>query len=142
MPKHITQKQMVGYLMYAVAVIMPLSNVPQILQIYNTRVVTGISLFTWVVYFFMCLVPLAYAVTNRLRPLIISNILWTAVNIFMIYGIIIYSPDLLPKNFDRLLLINNTGKSLAVLGTFFVSIAAALFASDLLGLKHGKTKTA
>jgi len=140
MAKHITQKQMVGYLMYAVAVIMPLSNVPQILQVYNTQVVTGLSLVSWVTYLIFGFIPLSYALINKLLPLIISNVLWTLVNISMIYGIIIYSPNFLPKDFERLLLINNVGKSMAVFGTFFVSVAAALFASDLLGFKHGKTK--
>lgn len=142
MVKHMTNKKLVGYMMYAVAIIMPLSNLPQIIQIFSTKVVTGISLFTWGVYFFMCLVPLAYAVVNNLKPLIISNILWTVVNVVMIYGIIAYTPDFIPQDFERLLLINNLGKALSAIGLILVSSACALYAVDLMGMKHGKKQTA
>lgn len=125
-------------MMYGVAVIMPLSNLPQINQVYSTKVVTGLSLFSWVTYLIVGFIPLAYAIVNKLKPLIVSNILWTIVNCLMIYGIIIYSPNYLPRDFNNLLLINNVGKFLTVLGMIFISSACALFANDLLGASHGK----
>ena len=138
MVKHLTNKQLLGYLMYGVAVIMPLSNVPQIMQVYGTQVVTGLSLVSWVSYLLFGFIPLGYALVNRLTPLIISNVLWTIVNIAMIYGIIIYTPNLLPNDFENLLLINQIGKMLTVIGMILISSACALLAVDLLGLKHGK----
>ena len=39
----------IGYMMYAVAVGMPFTNLPQLLQIYTTKVTTGLSISTWMV---------------------------------------------------------------------------------------------
>lgn len=134
-------QKIIGYVMYVFAVVYPFTNVPQIKQIYTTHVVTGLSLFSWVSYLLFGLIPLTYAFLNRLKPLMISNVLWIIVDLVMIYGIIIYSPNLIPKDFDRLLLINNIGKSIGVLGMILISSASALFAVDLIGLKHGKKQT-
>ncbi len=142
MVKQNSSKKLVGYMMYGVAVFMPLSNLPQINQVYSTKVVTGLSLFSWVSYLLLGLIPFAYAVINNLRPLVISNILWTFVNIAMIYGILRYTPSLVPEDFEKLLLINNIGKWLSVLGLFFVSTACALYAVDLIGMKNAKKQTA
>jgi hypothetical protein len=138
MNKNINSKKIVGYMMYAVAVIMPFSNIPQINQIYSTKVVTGLSLFTWVSYMLFGLIPLSYAVLNKLKPLIISNVLWVIIDLAMIYGIIIYSPNLLPKDFERLLIINNIGKTIGGIGLVLISTACALYAADLIGVKHEK----
>ncbi len=128
--------------MYAVALVMPLSNVPQIRQVYSTKVVTGLSLFSWVTYLLFGLIPLSYAIVNRLKPLIISNVLWTLIDLAMIYGIIIYSPHFIPRDFDRLLLINNIGKTIGGVGLILIGSACALYAVDLIGLEYGKKRTA
>lgn len=127
--------------MYAVAVGMPLSNLPQINQVYTTRVTTGLSLSTWVTYTILCIIPLMYAFMNKLKPLIISNILWTIINLCMIYGIIRYTPNLIPQDFDTLLFINSIGKTMSLVGMFFVSTACALFAVDLIGVNNVKKLT-
>ncbi len=142
MVKHLSSKKIIGYMMYVVAVVMPLSNLPQINQVYSTKVVTGLSLYSWVTYLLFGLIPLFYAISNGLKPLIVSNILWIFVNLSMIYGIIIYSPNFIPKDFQRLLFINNAGKYIGVMGLFLVSTACALFAVDLIGLNNGKKQTA
>lgn len=127
--------------MYGVAVGMPLSNLPQINQVYTTKVVTGLSLVSWVTYMLLGFIPLAYALMNKLKPLIVSNILWTIINLCMIYGIIRYTPNLIPQDFDTLLVINSIGKTMSLVGMFFVSTACALFAVDLIGVNNAKKLT-
>jgi len=134
--------KLIGYMMYAVAVGMPFSNLPQVMQIYSTKVTTGLSISSWIMYAAFGVVPLLYAISNKLKPLIISNILWMVVDSAMIYGIFRYSPHLIPHDFQRLLLINNIGKFISQLGLFLLSAAFAIFAADLIqtekALKRGR----
>ncbi|MEK7594157.1 MAG: hypothetical protein AAB436_00780 [Patescibacteria group bacterium] len=142
--KKASSDKMVGYMMYAVAVGMPLTNIPQLNQIYSTKVTTGLSVTTWIMYLIFGFIPLLYAISNKLRPLIISNILWMVVYALMIYGILIYTPNLVPHDYNRLLAINNFGKMLTQIGLFFLSVAFALFSYDLIELtkdsRRGKQK--
>lgn len=126
------KKKLVGWTMYVTSVVMPLSAYPQINQLYSTHVTSGLSLATWIMYLFFGLIPLAYALVYNLRPLIISNILWTGVNLIMIFGIIKYGVLVGEGSFDRLLLINNVGKVLSGIGLICVSAAFALYAYDLV----------
>lgn len=117
--------------MYVVAFAMPLSHIPGIISLYQTKVTTGQSVTTWVVYFVGGLVPFAYAISNRLKPLIISNILWVTVDLLMLFGIIKFGTLAGSGSYERLLLINNFGKTLSGIGLICLSTAAILFAYDL-----------
>jgi uncharacterized protein with PQ loop repeat len=130
--KNNTSKKIIGYAMYVVAFAMPLSHVPGVLNLYQTRVTTGLSLDTWVIYFIGGLVPFAYAISNRIKPLIISNILWVTIDALMLYGIIKFGVLSGNSSFERLLLFNNIGKTLAGLGLIALSTAAILFGYDLI----------
>lgn len=136
--KKLTAKQFVSYLMYGVAVFMPLSNYPQIQKLYSSRVTEGLSIETWIMYLIFGFIPLAYAIVNKIRPLVISNLLWTIVNLLMIYGIAAFSITERPPDYDRLLLINNIGKAINGIGLICLSSAAALFAHDLAGIQAKK----
>lgn len=123
-------KKFIGYTMYVFAFIMPLSNLPQIYQLFQTQVTTGLSLQTWVLYMVFGFIPLTYAITYKIKPLIITNILWTIVDLIMIIGIIRFG-YVSNDNFEQLLMINNIGKTLAGLGFICLSSAAALFAHNI-----------
>ncbi len=130
--KNNTSKKLIGYAMYVVAFAMPLSHVPSVLNLYQTRVTTGLALDTWIIYFIGGLVPFAYAISNRIKPLIISNILWVTIDALMVYGIIKFGVLGGDNSFQRLLLINSIGKTLAGLGLIALSTAAILFGYDLI----------
>jgi|GEM_PF-1857348 len=130
--KTVPSDKLIGYMMYFVAVGMPLTDIPQLVQIYSTKVATGLSASAWVLYAAFGVVPLLYAVANKLKPLIISNLLWLVVDALMIYGIFRYNPHLVPHNYDRLLLINNIGKAINQLGLLSLSLAFAFFSVDLI----------
>ncbi len=130
--KHNSSKRIIGYAMYVVAFAMPLSHVPSIINLYQTKVTTGLALDTWIIYFIGGLVPFAYAITNRMKPLIISNMLWVTIDAFMLYGILKFGVFTGSDAFQKLLLVNNIGKTLAGLGLICLSTAAILFGYDLL----------
>lgn len=135
-----TTNKIIGYMMYAFAVLTPLSNWPQINQLFSTKVTAGLSISTWTLYLVLGLIPLTYAIINKIRPLVVSNILWTLVDILMIYGIIVYTPGFLPKDYQHLLLINNIGKAISGIGLICLSSAFALYTFDLLKLHNTKVR--
>lgn len=122
--------------MYCVAVTMPLTTAPQIVQLYTTRTSIGLSLAMWVLYLLFGFVPLAYGVVYQLRPIIIANLLWILVDLIMIAGIIKYAPHAVQADFDRLLMLNTAGKTLSGLGLICISSALALYAYDIMGIRH------
>lgn len=126
-----SNKNMIATSMLLVGILMPLSQIPQIITLYSTKVTTGLSLETWIMYLVFCLVPIAYGVAYRLPPLIISNLLWTIVNIVMITGIIKYGLAADDSSFDSLVTINYIGKFLSILSLICMSSALALFSHDL-----------
>jgi uncharacterized protein with PQ loop repeat len=142
--KQLNSRVLVSYLMYAVAVIMPLSNFPQIQKLYSTHVTAGLSIETWIMYLFFGFIPLAYAIVYKIKPLVVSNFLWSIVNIIMIYGIAVFSVIDAPPDYNRLLIINNVGKAIGGIGLICLSSAAAIFAYDLSESEiklHTKLKT-
>lgn len=124
-------RKLVSYMMYITAFAMPLTVMPQIIQIYTTKVVTGISLSSWVMYLLFGIVPLIYGISEKIKPLIITNILWIVVDIAIIVGIIKYGNSIVPEEYGKLLIINNIGKFLTMIALICLSISAALFAEDL-----------
>lgn len=129
--------RLLGWAMYGFAFIMPLTNLPQIIQLFQTHVASGLSLQTWVLYLVFGLIPLFYGISNNIKPLIVTNILWTIIDLVMIVGILRFG-TFGNSTYDQILLINNIGKALAGIGFIMLSSAAALFANDLLYIKRSK----
>ena len=126
-----SNKRVVSYAMFAVAIIAPLANSPQIYKLFSLKVTEGLSVETWIMYIVFGVVQLVYAVANRIKPLIVSNILWFAVDIVMVYGIISLSVAKAPPDYSYLLMINNIGKAIMGLALICLSSAAAIFSWDL-----------
>ena len=135
--KHLNKK-VIATSMLIVGVIMPLVQIPQIRTLYSTKVTAGLSLETWVMYLFLCFIPLAYGIAYKLTPLIISNILWTIVNIVVVVGIIKYGVAQNVSSMDSLIIINSIGKLLSLVSLLLFSVALILFSLDLLKLNHAK----
>lgn len=91
--KYLHQKKnrtAVDRLMLVASILSPLSAVPQIIQIYSTKDVEGLSLLSWLGWGLIGLVFLAYGIGHRLKSYILMQVLWTAVTVLMIVGIVIY----------------------------------------------------
>lgn len=74
-----------------VAIIEPLSTVPQIVEIYQSENAESISLLSWLLFMAASLIWLAYGLKIKNPPLIASSVLWVITELTLIVGIIIYS---------------------------------------------------
>ena len=133
--KQMSSKRLIGISMFAVALIMPLAQLPQIRILYTTQVTTGLSIETWVMYLLFGFVPLMYAYINKLVPLILSNILWTIVDLVMIAGILKFNNVGKSSNFSYLVTVNSVGKIFSMLGFVLLSTAFVLLSLDLMKYK-------
>lgn len=91
--KHVTKKQnttQIDRLMMVAAIIHPLMTTPQVIQIYTTHDVSGISLLTWFGYMTLGIIFLTYALAHKLRPIIITQVLWFAMDVLVVGGVLLY----------------------------------------------------
>lgn len=72
------------------AIVHPLTALPQVYEIYTSHDVTGVSLLTWFGFMFIGFIFLAYGISHRLRPIIVTQILWFIVDLLVIIGILLY----------------------------------------------------
>lgn len=77
-------------IVYVVSVVLPLTTIPQIYQIWSTHDAQGISLLTWVLYAIFGIPMLLYGIVHKVKPLIIMNCLWLVVYELVIVGTILY----------------------------------------------------
>lgn len=80
-----------NYVVYAFGAITPLFELPQLWIIYSKHTAENISLTTWAFFCVDNLVWLAYAIRNKDRPLILTSILYEAIEIIIVIGILLYS---------------------------------------------------
>jgi uncharacterized protein with PQ loop repeat len=76
--------------MSVVAFISPFAVTPQILQIYQTKDVQGISLVTWIISILSSVIWLAYGLHHKDKPIIFNSILGTLFCSMITVGILIY----------------------------------------------------
>ena len=91
--KHLNKKQQIGIidrLMSAAAVVHPLTALPQVYTIYVTQNVEGVSLPTWVGFMTLGLVFLAYGMVHKIRPLVVTQVLWFIIDFLIVVGVILY----------------------------------------------------
>lgn len=77
--------------MVLVAVLHPLMATPQIYAIYSNQSAEDVSLATWVLFSLMGVVFLSYGLIHKLKPIILTQILWLIVDAIIIVGILLYS---------------------------------------------------
>lgn len=83
-------KRYFDHLMYVVAIGGPLSVLPQIIQTFQTRDVSGVSLSMWVGALFLTIIWLLYGVIHKETPIIVSQSVYVLTNIAMIGAILVY----------------------------------------------------
>jgi len=77
--------------MAVVAILHPLMAGPQIYDIYTNQSAADVSLTTWFLFSLMGVVFLAYALVHKIKPLIVTQILWFLVDGIIVAGIVLYS---------------------------------------------------
>ena len=91
--KYLTKKKetaLVDRLMSAAAVIHPLTATPQVYTIYSTHNVSGVSLWTWLGFMTLGMIFLAYGILHKIKPFIVTQVLWFIIDLSIVLGVIIY----------------------------------------------------
>lgn len=91
--KHLTRKQEIAALdrvMMVAAFIHPLTAMPQVYAIYATQDATGVSLATWLGFMVLGLVFLSYAIVHKIKPMIVTQVLWYVVDLLIVIGVLLY----------------------------------------------------
>lgn len=76
--------------MYVVALVYPLTTIPQIVTIFGNRSSQNVSLVSWLLYAVCSVITLIYALTYQLKPLIIEGVLWVVMYSAVLVGILAY----------------------------------------------------
>lgn len=77
--------------MYVVSLAYPLTAVPQIIKVYSTQNVGSLELLSWALYVLFGSIFVIYAVSEKLKPLIIEGTLWVVIYILMVVAICLYA---------------------------------------------------
>lgn len=91
--KHLSKKQKltsVDRLMSVAAVLFPLMALPQVYEIYSKHNVAGVSLLSWVAFMALGLIFLAYGIMHKIKPFIVTQVLWFIIDFLMVGGILLY----------------------------------------------------
>lgn len=78
-----------------VGIIGPAMTIPQVLKIWLEQNAAGVSLISWSAYLILDLVWLLYGLVHKVKPIIISYLVWFILEVFLIAGILKYGTDLL-----------------------------------------------
>jgi uncharacterized protein with PQ loop repeat len=84
-------KPLIDPLMGVAAVVQPMMATPQIYAIYTQHSNAGVSLLTWLGFMLIGLVFLLYGIAHRIKPFIITQILWFIVDFLVVIGVLIYN---------------------------------------------------
>ena len=76
--------------MWFVSIVNPLVAIPQAVIIYVHQDATNVSLITWLSFMLVGVILTFYSIAHHIKPMIINQILWFAVDIAIIVGILVY----------------------------------------------------
>lgn len=91
--KHLSKKQRVStidHLMSAAAIVHPLTALPQVYKIYSTQDVAGVSIWTWLGFMALGIIFLAYGIAHRIKPFIITQVLWFTIDLLIVVGVLVF----------------------------------------------------
>lgn len=80
-------KRFIDKFIYIVAIFGPLIALPQVFKIWLNQDGSGVSILTWSGYLLGGIFWIIYGFTHKVKPIIITNIIWIALEIFIIIGI-------------------------------------------------------
>jgi len=74
-----------------IAVVGPLTALPQVWNVYANHVVSGLSLTSWSLWAFFNLFWAMYGFVHKEKPIILTYLLWFLMNSSIAIGILLYS---------------------------------------------------
>lgn len=77
-PKESLQKTFINRIIFVVAALQPLGTIPQIVTVYKNHNATSIAISSWLLYVIFDLLWLWYGIVNKQKAIIVSAILFTA----------------------------------------------------------------
>jgi uncharacterized protein with PQ loop repeat len=84
------RRDLFDYLLYFFMVATPLFELSQAWDIYSNKSAADVSLPTWAFFAVSNLAWSAYAVRNKLRPLIVTYSLYLVIEVTIVIGIVLY----------------------------------------------------
>ncbi|HEX5456138.1 MAG TPA: PQ-loop domain-containing transporter [Candidatus Saccharimonadales bacterium] len=85
-----SEKSTIDKAMTIVAVIHPLSALPQVVEIFSTRNASGVSLVTWVLFMLIGVIFMLYALIHNIKPMILNQIIWFIMDFLVVIGVLMY----------------------------------------------------
>ena len=85
------KKKELDLVAYIVIGFLFLITFPQAITIYLSNDATGVSIFTWGGFTIVSVFWLIYGIERKAHPIIVSSMLYIAVDLFIVIGIIKYS---------------------------------------------------
>ena len=85
-----TLRKFIDNAVSVVAVAYPMTAVPQAIKIFAEKNAQGLSFLAWLGFLLFELVLVAYGVSHKLKPIIITGVLWTILYITILVGILKY----------------------------------------------------
>jgi uncharacterized protein with PQ loop repeat len=83
--------QWLDRLIFILAIVSPMSVIPQVVVIFQTHNASGVSLHTWLLITAICVPWIAYGVMHKQKPIIINNVLWFIGGTAILLGKFLYS---------------------------------------------------
>lgn len=85
-----SRRTTLDYMVYFFTFATPLLEIPQAVEIYNSRSAQDVSLWTWGFFCLDNLVWLVYAWKRKLWPVFITSMLFEIVEVSILVGILLY----------------------------------------------------
>lgn len=77
--------------MAAAAIVHPATAAPQVLKIYETHNAVGVAPLTWLSFMALGTVFLAYGLLHKIKPMIVTQVLWFVLDAAILTGVVLYS---------------------------------------------------
>lgn len=74
----------------AIGVLSPLTSLPQVIQILETKNAEGVSTLTWLLYMVLGFFWLLYGIAHKEKVIIVNNLLWIILELMIVILSIIY----------------------------------------------------
>lgn len=88
--RKLTEKSSVDKIIFIVAIASPLGTIPQIIDVFTTHNVKGLSLLTWFFYSLFPCIWIWYGFAHKDRAILINNIMWFAFSVTVLTGIVMF----------------------------------------------------
>lgn len=76
-------------MVFVIALVYPITSIPQLYNIWVLKEIAGVSLLTWSLYFLLTLPLLIYVIVRKVKPYILMYSLWLFVYSAVIAGLVI-----------------------------------------------------